>query len=103
MPYRTKYTTVVYNQINKNIDYFKALKYPLIPFSSSDLYAISTIGDRLDSLAHQFYQDVDLWWVIATANPDIIRRDSLVLKPGIEFRIPQEIESIIVDFKNINS
>ena len=86
---------------NKN--YYQNLKYPEIPLSINDLYVTTTVGDRLDTLSNQFLGNVDLWWIITTANPDIIRRDSLVLKPGIEFRIPQEIESIIVDFKNINS
>ena len=69
-------------------------KTPEIPLNSSDIYAITIVGDRLDNLAHQFYKDVDLWWIISTANPGIIRRDSLNLKPGIEIRIPIDISSI---------
>ena len=66
------------------------------------MYIITTVGDRLDSLAHQFYKDVDLWWIISTSNPDIVRRDSFNLKPGIEIRIPQDIETILEDFEEIN-
>ena len=61
---------------NKNKRYYYPLRYPNIPLSSNDVYIITTIGDRLDSLANQFYNDVRLWWVIATANPHIVRRDS---------------------------
>ena len=45
---------------------------------------------------------MDLWWVITTANPGVIRRDSFNLKPGIEIRIPQDIESILEDFEKLN-
>ena len=82
--------------------YYRALKYPEIPLSFNDTYVTTTSGDRLDNLAHQFYEDVDLWWVITTANPGVIRRDSFNLKPGIEIRIPQDIESILEDFEKLN-
>ena len=81
---------------------FKAAKYPEIPLSIEDIYIITTIEDRLDSLANHFYNDVDLWWIIATANPDIVRRDSFKLKSGLELRIPQDYHSIITDFEEIN-
>jgi len=45
---------------------------------------------------------VDLWWIISTANPDVIRRDSFNLKSGIEIRIPQDINSILDDFEKLN-
>ena len=82
--------------------YYKPLKYPTIPPQSDDLYIITTIGDRLDSLANQFYNDVRLWWIITAANPDVIRRDSYNLKPNLEIRIPGNIPTIIKEFENIN-
>jgi hypothetical protein len=45
---------------------------------------------------------VDLWWIITTANPDVIRRDSFNLKPGIEIRIPNNIQGIIEAFEALN-
>ena len=60
--------------LSEKKQYYKYIKYPLIPLSINDIYVTTTAGDRLDLLAHQFYKDVDLWWVITTANPDIIRR-----------------------------
>ena len=39
---------------------------------------------------------------IAIANKDIIRRDSYSLKPGLEIRIPTNIDSIIENFEKIN-
>ena len=50
--------------------YYKPVKYPDIPPTSNDLYIITTVGDRLDLLANQFYNDVNLWWIISSANPN---------------------------------
>lgn len=89
----------------KNTDgkiFYKNLKYPNIPITSDDLYIITTVGDRLDSIAQQFYNDVRLWWVISTANPQIIRRDSYNLKPNLEIRIPGNVSLIIKNFEKLN-
>ena len=81
---------------------YRALKYPEILLSIDDLYVTTTDGDRLDLLAEQFYQDVDMWWIIATANPNIVKRDTFNLKPGLEIRIPQNTQSIIQEFELLN-
>ena len=81
---------------------FKVAKYPPIPLSISDIYVITTAEDRLDTLANYFYNDVDLWWIIAISNPDIIRRDSFKLKSGLEIRIPRDQYAIIAAFEEIN-
>ena len=75
-----------------------------IPLSLNDIYAVTVEGDRLDLIADQFYRDVDLWWIITTANPDIIRRDSFNLKPGIQIRIPDpnEVNNILRSFEQLN-
>ena len=83
--------------------YYKPFKYPHIPLSSQDIYVITTVGDRLDILAHQFYKDVRLWWVIMNANVGLIRRDSYALNPGLEVRIPQNIDKILSKFEKLNS
>ena len=67
-----------------------------------DVYITTSVGDRLDLLADTFYNDVDLWWIIATANPDVIRRDSYNLKPGLEIRIPLNTEEILREYENLN-
>lgn len=63
------------------------LVYPYIPEHPEDIYVISTMGDRLDILARDYYGDSELWWVIASANPSL-RRDTLQITPGIQLRIP---------------
>jgi nucleoid-associated protein YgaU len=82
--------------------YYTTIKYPEIPLSVDDFYVITTIGDRLDNLANQFYEDVNLWWVITSANPDVIKRDSFMLEPGIEIRIPANLQTILENFNELN-
>ena len=91
-----------YRENNKR--YFKYIKYPNIPLSVNDIYAVTVEVDRLDLIANQFYNDVDLWWIITTANPDIIRRDSFNLKPGLEIRIPDpnRVNNILRSFEQLN-
>ena len=93
--------TLKVKNINRKRTY-RALKYPEIPLSIDDLYVITTDGDRLDLLANQFYQDVDMWWIIATANPGVVKRDTFNLKPGLEIRIPTDTQSIMQNFESLN-
>ena len=88
---------------NKRV--FKYIKYPNIPLSIDDIYAITIDGDRLDLIANQFYNDVVLWWIISTANPDIIRRDSFNLRPGLQIRIPDpaSVNNILRSFQLLNN
>ena len=53
-------------------------------------------------LKYQFYNVIDLWWIISIANPNKVRRDSFNLKSGIEIRIPMETQSILDDFEQLN-
>lgn len=43
-------------------------------------------GERIDTIAWDFYGRADLWWMIADANPEII--DWFELAPGEVLRIP---------------
>ena len=82
--------------------YYKNIKYPEIPLDAGDIYIITSIGDRLDNLAHEFYKDSELWWVISCANTDVVRRDSFFIKPGLQIRIPAGITDIKNEFERIN-
>ena len=75
--------------------------YPEIPLSNDDDYVITVLGDRLDLLAYDFYNDETLWWIIASANS--LPGDSLYLEPGIQIRIPANPSGIINQFNIINS
>ena len=100
MANRYKDTSIKIDE-NKNRYYTNTL-YPEIPPSINDIYVLTQIGDRLDILANNFYQDTSLWWIISKANPNKIRRDSLLLKPGIQIRIPNNIQVILNTFENLN-
>jgi len=71
-------------QSNKGKTTFKTTKYSSIPERDIDIYVITQYGDRLDMLAHQFYNDVNLWWYIAKANG----LSDLRVKQGLSLRIP---------------
>ena len=74
--------------------------YPDVPYSDNDNYVITTIGDRLDLLAFDFYGDAELWWVIASANS--LPGDSLIPTPGTQLRIPVDVKSILNGYRQIN-
>jgi phage tail protein X len=76
------------------IRYYKRPLYGSIPVSINDLYVITTVGDRLDNLAYQFYNNSAYYWVIAQANPNIINKASLFLPEGVQIRIPSNPEVI---------
>jgi hypothetical protein len=70
--------------------------YPEIPLRDDDIYVASETGDRLDTLAFQYYEDASLWWIIASANN--IHNAPFGLKDGTILRIPQNYIEIIVNF-----
>ena len=80
--------------------YFKYLKYPVIPPSVDDVYITTSVGDRLDLLADTFYNDVDLWWIIAQANH--IGKGQLVVKEGNQIRIPKHTDLVIEEYLKLN-
>ena len=82
--------------------YYKNVEYPSIPLSVEDVYIISKMGDRLDLLANDFYNDSHLWWVISKANPGKIKRDSFFIDPGLQIRIPTNIQGVKKLFDKIN-
>jgi nucleoid-associated protein YgaU len=60
--------------------------YDKIPANNNDVWVVTQEGDRLDSLAHQFYGDVGLWWYIGRANHIKVMK----LKVGTLLRIPAD-------------
>ena len=82
--------------------YYKPLKYPEIPLSVADIYIITSNVDRLDNLAHRFYDNPELWWIIAAANPGIIKGDGFGLKSNLQIRIPNNPEVIVQQFYREN-
>jgi len=84
-----------------NRPYYKGKFYPNIPLSENDVYVITTVGDRLDSLAYSYYQDVNLWWIIAVANNNITK-GALYPTPGTQLRIPTDVNNILSLYNRFN-
>jgi hypothetical protein len=82
--------------------YVKGKQYPNIPLSVNDVYVITTIGDRLDSLAYNYYRDVNLWWIISAANNNATK-GSMFPIPGTQLRIPTDLTNVINLFNQFNT
>ena len=75
--------------------------YPHVPPTNNDLYLITTQQDRYDLLAHSYYGDKTLWWVIPTANN--LPCDTLFPEPGIQLRIPVDVTGVLRQYNRLNS
>ncbi len=80
--------------------YLGSTIYPKIKPSDNDLYIISEATDRLDLLAHKYYGDKTLWWIIAVANN--INDAAFYVKEGLQLRIPSNVSQILNDLEKIN-
>jgi hypothetical protein len=81
--------------------YYKGKFYPNIPLAESDVYVITTVGDRLDNLAYSYYRDTTLWWIIAAANNNTTK-GALFPEPGTQLRIPTDVNFVINLFNQFN-
>ena len=94
-----------YGNTKKKIDkdgkiVYSTTYYPTIPVEDTDIFIRTVFGTRLDNLAHQYYGDVSLWWVIAKANGV---RGQVAFKPGTLLRIPGNISKILGNFRKLNN
>lgn len=74
---------------------------PSIAPDDTDVMYITNETDYLDSLAHRFYKDKTLWWIIALANN--LGNGRLSVPAGIQIRIPMRIDTILSGYNKINS
>lgn len=81
--------------------YYQTNLYPEIQPTNSDYYVITTINDRLDLIAQDFYQDSSLWWVIASANA--LPGDSIYPPIGVQLRIPSNVPIILNKYNSVNN
>lgn len=85
----------------EGIRYYRDNKYPRIPLSVNDIYVITTVGDRFDLLAQQYYGDSSLWWIISIAN-ETLPQNSLYIPVGTQLRIPFNPTEIIASYTFLN-
>lgn len=76
---------------------YRTRLYPNIPKTDKDIYIVTQTGDRLDTLANQFYGDSSLWWIIASANN--IHDATFAVEDGTTLRVPENYTKIINDFQ----
>jgi phage tail protein X len=78
------------NEVKKTFDgkeVYRTRIHPNIPLSDNDIYVMTETGDRLDTLAYEYYENSSLWWIIACANN--IHDAPMGLEDGTILRIPQ--------------
>ena len=91
------------NKIRKdkdNIRYYKPRIIPNIPIKDTDIFVYPLSGDRFDTLAQRYYEDSNLWWIIAKANE--ISNGKISPNPEVKLRIPTEIDDILESIDNSN-
>jgi len=104
MPYRYDISPIkkITDSTSKNFGerYYANNVYPDIPLSDGDVYVVTTYGDRLDLLAHDYYGDSSMWWIIASANS--LPGDSMYPPMGEQIRIPASPMQDYMSYKEFN-
>lgn len=96
-----RYTNAEILKTDTGKRYYKRLRYPQIPLSSSDIYIITVVGDRLDQISYDYYDTTDDYWILVAANG--LKGDSLFITPGTQLRIPTDVTGIKQEFNQINN
>jgi hypothetical protein len=96
-----RYNNSTIDQTQQGKPYLKQRFYPNIPLSENDVYVITTVGDRLDSIAYSYYNDATLWWIISAANNNITK-GALYPIPGTQLRIPTDLNMVLNLFNQFN-
>lgn len=73
------------NGSEKNVSRLSIPFYPSFN-DNEDVYIVSQMGDRLDSIAFEYYGDISYWFVLAAANN--LGRGTMAIPPGLVIRIP---------------
>ena len=74
--------------------------YFIFPIYIRSVFIYPKFGDRLDNLAHKYYGDVSLWWIIAKANN--LDKAEIGLNVEKQIRIPTDIQPIINKLKGMS-
>ena len=80
-------------------EFYSSIMYPKIERTPEDIYIRARIGDRIDHLAFEYYNDVTLRWIIAQANG--LGKGTLAIPAGKQIRIPMDTDKIIGDFNEM--
>ena len=97
----TRYQNIELLRTELGKRYKKTIRYPKMAKESKDMYIISIQGDRLDNLAHKYYGDARLWWILARAN--YLGKGDLSVPIGKQLRIPEDYLGILDEYKKLNN
>ena len=89
----SRYFNIERKKLRDGREVYSLRKIKNIPKSNDDIYIVIQEGDRLDTIANQYYEDSSLWWIIANANQ--IHDPSFTVKEGTILRIPADPNIII--------
>jgi hypothetical protein len=93
---RSRYENTPTKKTHDGREVYRPKIYPNIPLRDNDVYVMTETGDRLDTLAFEYYEDSTLWWIIACANN--IHDAPLGFKEGTILRIPLNYIEIVSNF-----
>ena len=95
----SRYSNTKIKRDKSGVRTYKTTYYPDIPIHDRDQFIYPKFGERLEVLAHKFYGDVTLWWVIAKANG---LKGKLYVPQDTEIRVPGDIMKVLEDFNSLN-
>ena len=78
---------------------YSSTYYPDMPLENSDEFIQTKAGTSLDNVAHTFYGDASLWWIIAKANGI---SGKVVIPSQTYLRIPSNVGGIVAKFQELN-
>lgn len=92
----TRYNNTLIRRDKNGERYLSTQNRSTIPKLDTDILIIGKMGQTLTGLANEYYGDVNLWWVIARANPECFE-GGINVKIGTEYRIPTDLSVIDVE------
>jgi len=93
---RSRYSNNETQKLKDGREVYKTKIYPNIPLKDNDIYIVTQTGDRLDTLANQFYGNSSLHWIILAANN--IHDAPFAFEDGTILRIPKDYLEIVNNF-----
>jgi len=96
-----RYDNLNIYKTDENKRYFVAPIYPEINQLDNDDYIISHTETRMDLLAFNYYNDVNLYWIIAICNNI---QGTIFVEPGTQLCIPNRnrLSDILSEYNILN-
>ena len=96
---RYKNTKILKDFATKN-QKLASTDYPIIQSKDTDVIHYVSYEDTYMRLAHKYYDDQSLWWIIARANNNFT--GNFTMKIGEKIKIPMEVGEILKQLGKLN-